>query len=76
MNLKLIKMIDGKELIGEIKAYQVTEDGLKVKFLVKYDNNIKDQEVEIEESEIFMICNYSEPEQAIYFVLKCDPGCR
>ncbi len=55
-------MIDGKELIGEIKAYQVTEDGLKVKFLVKYDNNIKDQEVEIEESEIFMICNYSEPE--------------
>ncbi|MFN0604406.1 hypothetical protein [Facklamia hominis] len=62
MNLKLIKMIDGKELIGEIKAYQVTEDGLKVNFLVKNDNNIKDQEVEIEESEIFMICNYSEPE--------------
>lgn len=62
MNLKLIKMIDGKELIGEIKAYQVTEDGLKVNFLVKNDNNLKNQEIEIEESEIFMICNYSEPE--------------
>ena len=62
MNLKLIKMVDGKELIGEVKAYQSTENGLKVKFLVKNDNNIKDQEIEIEESEIFMICNYSEPE--------------
>lgn len=62
MNLKLIKMVDGKELIGEIKAYQLTEDGLKVNFLVKNDNNLKDQEIEIEESEIFMICNYSEPE--------------
>lgn len=55
-------MIDGKELIGEIKAYQVTEDGLKVNFLVKNDNNLKNQEIEIKESEIFMICNYSEPE--------------
>lgn len=55
-------MVDGKELIGEIKAYQPTDDGLKVKFLVKNDNNLKDQEIEIGESEIFMICNYSEPE--------------
>lgn len=55
-------MVDGKELIGEIKAYQLTEDGLKVNFLVKNDNNLKNQEIEIEESEIFMICNYSEPE--------------